>query len=543
MPPEMIAGRYRVEREVGRGGMGTVWLCRDESLGRLVALKQMTQLADEPAPARERALREARAAASLSHRNVVSVFDVVDEESPWLVMEYVPSRTLAQVLAEEGPLPPRRAAWLGAQVADGLAAAHARGIIHRDVKPGNVLVTDDDVAKVSDFGIARRVTDETLTSTGFVRGSPPYFSPELARGGVPSPAADVWALGVTLSLLVEGEHPYPPQGNPLALLQRIVSEAPPRPEHAGPLTEPISRMMDPDPASRWSMDDAAHALRRVAGPGGARGWKDDETPTVPVAAVPPPAGEPAAGQPATGEPATAEPATAEPAADEPAAAGAPPTDEPVPASGPRRGPGPLAALVTALVLLVVAGTGYALLTSGGSSPEAGPAGTASTATTARPSPTGSSPSRSGSGPGSGAGPGQTEPTAQQTEQTPQKTEPTPTATGRPAPAADTGEMVGFVESYYDQTMPGDLDTGWTMLSGRFRSEVGRDSYESFWDDVEEVEASGTTPAGSSSVLTTLTYHFDDGRVVRERQRIDLVREGGGYRIDNDTPLSSHTVRG
>lgn len=200
MSTKTIAGRYRVERAVGRGGMGTVWLCRDEVLGRDVAVKQVGHLPGETAPDLARAMREARSSAALNHLNVVSIYDAVEEDDHmWLVMEYVPGRSLSEVMAQDGRLPPDRVAWIGAQAADGLAAAHERGTTHRDVKPGNILVTDDDLAKISDFGIARTTGDEQLTQTGMVTGTSSYFSPELARGGQPSPGDDVWALGATPS--------------------------------------------------------------------------------------------------------------------------------------------------------------------------------------------------------------------------------------------------------------------------------------------------------------------------------------------------------
>src|SRR3712207_4050881 len=145
MAAQTIAGRYHVLRAVGRGGMGTVWLCADDVLGRQVAVKEVGTLPGETTLDLARALREARSSAALNHRNVVAVYDAVEEgDRIWLVMEYVPGRTLAEIVAQDGPLPPSRAVWIGAQVADGLAAAHGRGTIHRDVKPGNILVTGDD---------------------------------------------------------------------------------------------------------------------------------------------------------------------------------------------------------------------------------------------------------------------------------------------------------------------------------------------------------------------------------------------------------------
>ena len=183
MPPEKIAGRYHVESVVGHGGMGSVWLCTDELLGRKVAVKQVGTLPGETTLDVARALREARTSAALQHRNVVSIYDAVEEgDRIWLVMEYVPGRTLAQILADEGSIPPERAVWLAEQVAEGLAAAHARGTVHRDVKPGNILVTADDVAKIGDFGIARTTGDPGSTRAGLVTGTPAYFSPEVAQG-------------------------------------------------------------------------------------------------------------------------------------------------------------------------------------------------------------------------------------------------------------------------------------------------------------------------------------------------------------------------
>jgi serine/threonine protein kinase len=178
-------------------------------------------------------------------------------------MEYVASRTLAQVIADDGPLAPEVAAAIGAQVAEALAATHAAGTIHRDVKPGNILVTGDGAAKISDFGIARAHEQEQLTRSGMVIGTPTYFSPELARGEAPTRAGDVWALGATLYAAVEGHPPYEDQANALALLATIATTPPPAPQRADFLAEPIDRMLDPDPGSRWSMADAAHVLHRL----------------------------------------------------------------------------------------------------------------------------------------------------------------------------------------------------------------------------------------------------------------------------------------
>src|ERR1700712_4180527 len=215
MQPELIGGRYRAEAVIGRGGMGTVWLCRDETLGRHVAVKQVGLLPGESGTESARAFREARSSAGLSHRNVVAVYDVVDEDGHiWLVMEHVRGRSLSQVIKHDGSLDPAVVAEIGAQVADGLSALHADGIMHRDVKPGNVLIREDGLAKISDFGIARTAGDTTLTQAGYLSGTPSYFSPALARGAEPTPADDVGALGPPLSPAVEGPPPYPRRDNP-----------------------------------------------------------------------------------------------------------------------------------------------------------------------------------------------------------------------------------------------------------------------------------------------------------------------------------------
>ncbi len=261
---EPLAGRYRLDREVGRGGMGAVWLAHDERLGREVAVKRVGHLPGESLPHLARAMREARSTAALNHRNVVAVYDAIEEgDHLWLVMEYVPGRTLSEINAAEGPMDPLRAARIGAQVADGLAAAHAAGMVHRDVKPGNILVTDDDQAKISDFGIARSLADDQLTQTGHMVGTPAYFAPELARGEDASPASDVWALGATLFATVEGHGAYPSSGNALAVLSGIANQPAPLPERAGPLRQPIRRMMDADLDARWTMAACAQALHQV----------------------------------------------------------------------------------------------------------------------------------------------------------------------------------------------------------------------------------------------------------------------------------------
>ncbi|MEO5651349.1 MAG: serine/threonine-protein kinase, partial [Marmoricola sp.] len=265
MQPELIGDRYRVEAAIGQGGMGTVWLCRDERLHRVVAVKQVGLLPGESVTDSARALREARSSAALSHPNVVTIYDVVEDSGHlWLVMEHVPGRSLSEVIKQDGPLDPATVADIGAQIAGGLAALHAAGTTHRDVKPGNVLIRGDGVAKISDFGISRTTGDQTLTGAGLVTGTPSYFSPELARGSEPSPADDVWALGATLYAAVEGHPPYANRTNPVAVLHDIVTGPPPPPQRAEFLEPALTRMLDRDPESRWAMTDVGHVLGRLA---------------------------------------------------------------------------------------------------------------------------------------------------------------------------------------------------------------------------------------------------------------------------------------
>lgn len=265
MQPQLIAGRYQVLRSIGRGAMGTVWLCRDEVLSREVAVKQIGVLPGESATETKRAMREARAAAAFSHPNAVAVYDVVDHEArPWLVMEYVEGQTLAGEISGAGQLSPRRVADIGSQLASALARAHEHRIVHRDIKPANVLIDKAGRPKISDFGIARTHGDDQLTATGFFTGTPGYLSPELARGGGAHSASDVWALGATLYAAVEGQSPYESRSNPIALLQAIATERPRPMTHAGPLRPAIEAMMGEDPAGRWDMATCAQRLRDIA---------------------------------------------------------------------------------------------------------------------------------------------------------------------------------------------------------------------------------------------------------------------------------------
>jgi eukaryotic-like serine/threonine-protein kinase len=298
----VIAGRYDLEREIGRGGMGAVWLGRDTVLGREVALKRIGLLPGAATPDLQRAEREARLAARLNHPHVVAVFDLVDDEGDtWLVMEYVEGITLSGLIARDGALTPDQAAPLIRQAADALAAAHAAGIVHRDVKPSNMLVTPDGEVKLSDFGIARAEADASLTRTGLVTGSPAYLAPEVASGSTATEASDVWSLGATLFHALAGRTPYDVSENLMGALYTIVHEEPPRLDDAGWLTPVLEHTMTPRPEDRWTTAQVSDFLDRgrevTIHPEPAVGAADDgtrllqHTPAEPVA-VPPVAVDP-----------------------------------------------------------------------------------------------------------------------------------------------------------------------------------------------------------------------------------------------------------
>ncbi|CAL9555317.1 Serine_threonine-protein kinase PknD [Streptomyces sp. enrichment culture] len=254
----LLAGRYRLGDVLGRGGMGTVWRAEDETLGRTVAVKELRfpSNIDEEEKRRliTRTLREAKAIARIRNNSAVTVFDVVQEDDrPWIVMELVEGKSLAEVIREDGLLEPKRAAEVGLAVLDVLRSAHREGILHRDVKPSNVLIADDGRVVLTDFGIAQVEGDPSITSTGMLVGAPSYISPERARGHKPGPAADLWSLGGLLYAAVEGSPPYD-KGSAIATLTAVMTEPLEEPKNAGPLRDVIHGLLTKDPAQR--LDDA-----------------------------------------------------------------------------------------------------------------------------------------------------------------------------------------------------------------------------------------------------------------------------------------------
>ncbi len=477
-PPQLIDGRYRVLGEAGRGGMGSVWRCEDERLGREVALKQVGVQPGESGPDRARALREARSLAALNHPNVVAVYDAFAvDDTLWLVMELVPGRSLAQVLREDGRLAPARAARIGAQVAEGLAAAHARGTVHRDVKPGNILVAADDRAKISDFGIARTAGGATLTGSGVLSGTPAYIAPEVAQGGEPLPAADVWALGATLFEAVEGRPPFDGDAHPMAVLTAIARQEPPTPQQAGELTEPIRRMLDRDPATRWSMTDAAHALRRVHDRLEPPHHTREQTS---VGAAPSPQSPPTTPQPLKPRSPSAA-ATATPR---------------------RRRRGLL--LAAGLVVLLVAAVAVLALF------REQPDGT----------PTSDEPTGGSSSASDGAAGGSESSAASESS--------AGSASGGSGDVTTDGAgREQFVEDYY-AALPADTEAGYALLSPSYQRSLSFEDYDGFWSRFDEVTVEATEPAGNA-VDVTLLYDGGDEEV----RRIHLTRDGDSWLITGD----------
>ncbi len=265
----LVGGRYRIERALGAGGMGRVWLAYDELLRREVAIKEIVLPFGLPHEEREelrlRTLREARAAARLSHPNVVRIYDVQSgDEQPWIVMEYVHSRSLLEVIQKQGALPVEQVAGIGLAVLSALDAANRVGVLHRDVKPSNVLIADDGRVVLTDFGSAMiDESDGAITRTGVILGSPQYIAPERVDTGVSTPEADLWSLGATLYAAVEGRPPYT-RSTTLRSLIAITTDKPDPTRLAGPLKPVLVGLLQRNPQARMRPAEVEERLRRLA---------------------------------------------------------------------------------------------------------------------------------------------------------------------------------------------------------------------------------------------------------------------------------------
>ncbi|MFI9173295.1 serine/threonine-protein kinase [Streptomyces lincolnensis] len=356
----LIAGRYRLLSPLGEGGMGTVWRARDELLHREVAVKEVRAPHGLPASEVERMYarleREAWAAARVANRNVVMIYDVAMQDNrPWIVMELVRGISLAELLDAEGPLDPQRAAHIGAEVLSALRGAHAAGVLHRDVKPANVLLSNDGRVVLTDFGIAMVEGSSALTMTGEVIGSPEFLAPERALGRTPGPESDLWSLGVLLYASVEGHSPFR-QDTPLSTLRAIVDEELPTPHRAGPLAPVIEGLLRKDPAERLPAERAEEDLRVIGAGGTPRADAMGAGPYAPTVAAPSP-------QPRT----TAAPVPPPPPWTQQTPATGPTTPTTTPDAGPRRNRRAAVVLVAgiAVLALAIAGLTYALLNDDG----------------------------------------------------------------------------------------------------------------------------------------------------------------------------------
>jgi len=528
-PPALIADRYRLRRVVGRGGMGIVWEAWDERLERRVALKQLhrqTRASTAEAElANRRAMREARLTARLQHPHAVPVFDVLEQEGQlWLIMQFVPSITLAAVLQDGGPLQPNEAAQVGAQVASALAAAHGVGIVHRDVKPGNILIAEDGAALISDFGIAHALGDVTLTSSGMIHGTPAYLAPEVARGGEANFASDVFSLGATLYSAMEGAPPFGTTENSIALLHRVASGQFPPPQRCGPLTPLILDMLSADPEIRPSMRAVADNLARLAAHN-VPGARDQAVPT----------------------------ASDEPTGDEDGGPDAPtapaPDNRDQRSTQPRRNRS-VAAAVAIVALLGLGIVVVALLlgdrrapspaTVPGQSSSATPASTQLSTAPESPAPSAATPSAAAPRASSTPQRDSSSPTSPRTRAGTPTGAPTtaPTVSGTPTAA----QLRRAITSYY-ALMPRNTDAAWPRMTASYQTNHagGRQAYQRFWDAVDRISLADVKGMPPDSAQATLTYYFKDGRVVRERTAYGLVNDGGRLKINSTTVLSSVTL--
>jgi serine/threonine protein kinase len=535
-PDRIVAGRYRLRERIGGGGMGAVWLADDQRLGRAVAVKQVLPPAgtDEAAvrQQRERALREGRIAARLSHPHAISVYDVALEDGqPWLVMEYLPSRSLAGVLTEDGLLRVDQAAQIGAQVADALAATHAAGIVHRDVKPANILIGQggrvEGVVKITDFGISHASGDVTLTQTGQITGTPAFLAPEVAQGYEPGPAADVFSLGATLYTCLEGEPPFGMAGNSLQQLHRVAAGVINPPQRSGEMTAAMMRMLAVDPQERPSMTEVRDELAAiVAGRGG-------DTTTVLTARTdvartrPQPAGVP--------PPPAAPPRTlVEAVRPERSAPAAEPVPDPAPPPRPPDGRSRrrfVPWLVAAAVLLLV-GLG-ALWASVLNDPAGG---------TADETPSASSPADEGSETSAEGTPGDGG-SASENESTPSSSAAESSGEGDGDTTLDADNAEDLLVDYHALVFD-DPAAAYEQAGPTLRSSISLEGYQEFWAEFENVEISDVAvEEGGDSALATMEFVFPDGSTQVERHRFTFVDQDGRLVLDSDRFVETIQGRG
>ena len=489
----LIGGRYRLDARIASGAMGAVWRGTDLLLNRTVAVKELLAAAAPSTTAggrealeesRQRIHREGRIAARLQHAHVIRMFDVVvHDDRPWLVMEYLESKSLSAVISGDGTLEPLAAAAIGRDVADGLAAAHAAGVVHRDVKPGNVLIGVDGRTKLTDFGVSRAVDDVQITRTGLIAGTPAFLAPEVARGADPAPAADVFALGATIYAAIEGRPPFGLNENAYALLHKVATGVIDPPKHTGPLTGIVRRLLDPDPENRPTATQVREELAAVVRTGRVTDGPVDGPITWPSAApVPGSASASASASPPTLA----------------AAAPVPPRPAPV-----RRG---RSKVVAAVLVGVVAAGGIAtaaILAINGQQQQSPPVAAAPTSATA-PVATTAAPT--------------TAPTS---------------APATPAPAGapvSEGDAVAFVQDYY-KLLPGNTAAAYAMLGPTAQSLSGsRAAYDAFYGGLRQVYLENIRQAGGGVVTATVVFTRLDGTTSSEPYRFVVGTGPDGNRI-------------
>lgn len=597
-PGTLVAERYRLVKLLGTGGMGIVWQAWDERLQRAVALKMLrTQqylTPDEREAATNRAMREARITAGLHHPHAVAVFDVVEHEGePCIVMQLIHSTPSSVLLREHGTFTPGQTARVGQQVASALAAAHRLRIVHRDVKPGNILITEDGSAMISDFGISHALGDATITATGMMHGTPAYLAPEVARGRPSSFASDVFSLGSTLYAMLEGAPPFGVDDNAIALLHRVARGSFTAPKRAGALAPLLREMLAADPKKRPRMSSVVDRLSELQErieasespsttlvlpavaasvlPAGERtptttgdtrrigataeterlAASDQADPAVetevlsaakPTARLGGPTAETerldAAGRPTAGPEESA--VEGEPTARR---AGAPslswlvqgppldrPDGPPVHAGRPPRRRRTAVVLGGLLVVAILAIGGVLLFS------------------TLRPA------DDEAGGPDSGGIPATTEATpaetptadAQPPPSAPPSTPPAPPPTAEtddnvtPGPPSTPEERVARAVTDYYALLPGSLDAAWPLMTTDYQENHvgGRAAYDDFWGDVASVTISDVVATAPDRAQATLTYSFTDGSVVEEVTAYRFVDEGGMLKIAETAVLSS-----
>jgi len=567
-PGRLVAGRYRLQSQLGGGGMGTVWLARDELLGRQVAIKQvLSPPGANPREAdqqRQRALREGRIAARLSHAHAISVYDVALEgEQPWLVMEYLPSRSLATVLSDDGVLRVDQVAQVGAQVADALAATHAAGIVHRDVKPANILIGEggrvEGLVKITDFGISHASGDVTLTQTGQITGTPAFLAPEVAQGHEMTEASDVFSLGATLYTCLEGQPPFGMEENALAMLHRVAGGQILPPRRAGSLTGPLRKMLAADPDDRPTMTEVRDELAKLAAgrdgdtttvllartdlrsgaPGRARttafpaGTGPDGTtsapadgeaqPVTPIPANPP---TPVPPRPTLTSPAPQEasaPAGPAPAGSSAAAPVVAAPVAPAPAEPDRTGDGPpresgrrrgralwlLAGLVAAVLAGLIVFWGVAL----NDDPSDSADSTAATTTSAAETSEATTPS-----PVDDAEP---------------SSEPTETTTQPPAEPLTAQAISDFLVDYHRQVLS-DPRAAYARTGPTLRGAISEDNYVAYWGQFSDVRISDIRATDGNNVATaTMELVFQGGGSETDQHTFTFLVQDGQLVLDSD----------